>query len=41
MLKEENRGKKRKTIEKGGIVVGHFMVATGVKRFKCYGVKKA
>jgi len=32
----ENR---EKTIEKG--VVGHFMVATGVKRYKCYGVKEA
>ena len=37
-----NIGRNReKIIEKGGNVVGHFMVATGVKWYKCYGVKKA
>jgi len=34
-------GGNREKIEQGGNVVGHFMVATDVKRYKCYGVKKA
>jgi len=39
-LRRKKRGIREK-IENGGNVVGHFMVATDVKRYTSYGFKKA